>query len=236
MSQPPLKASRRVKNLRDLLVHSDSPPAQPAQQPGTFPCMRTICRTCPHINQSTSIPSPGGQIKITGHFTCTSDNVIYCISCRKCPRAVYIGATGCRLADRFREHRLDVLHKKSDLPVAQHFNSPGHSLEVVRVAVLKSGLARKDVRQREEMRQILKSRFLIYMKSRDTLAHFSQTVSKRHTHANNCRVILRGSKEEALLPEEGSNAETSVVLYRHLAFFNYILTTQFLQYYVKDGD
>ena len=143
-------------NLRDLLVHSDFPPDQPAQQPGTFPCKRTICRTCPHINQSTSIPSPGGQIKITGHFTCTSDNVIYCISCRKCPVAVYIGETGRRLADRFREHRLDVLHKKSDLPVAQHFNSPNHSLEDVRVAVLKSGLARKDVRQREEMRQIFK--------------------------------------------------------------------------------
>ena len=103
-SQPPLKAYRRAKNLRDLLVHSDFPPAQPAQRLGTFPCKRTICRTCAHINQTTSIPSPGGQIKITGHFTCTSDNVIYCISCRKCPRAVYIGDTGRRLADRFREH------------------------------------------------------------------------------------------------------------------------------------
>ena len=152
--QPPLKVYTRAKNLRDLLVHSDFPPAQPAQQPGTFPYKRTICRTCAHINQSTSIPSPGGQIKITGHFTCTSDNVIYCISCRKCPRAVYIGETGRGLADRFREHRLDVLHKKSDLPVAHHFNSLDHSLEDVRVAVLKSGLARKDVRQREEMRQI----------------------------------------------------------------------------------
>ena len=140
-SQPPLKAYRRAKNLRDLLVHSDFPPDQPAQQPGTFTCNRTICRTCPHINQSTSIPSPGGQIKITGHFTCTSENVIYCISCRKCPRAVYIGETGRRLADRFREHRLDVLHKKSDLPVAQHFNSPGHSLEDVRVAVLKGRMS-----------------------------------------------------------------------------------------------
>ena len=49
--QPPLKAYRRAKNLRDLLVHSGFPPAQPAQQPGTFPCKRTICRTCAHINQ-----------------------------------------------------------------------------------------------------------------------------------------------------------------------------------------
>ena len=37
-SQPPLKAYRRAKNLRDLLVHSNFPPDQPAQQPGTFPC------------------------------------------------------------------------------------------------------------------------------------------------------------------------------------------------------
>ena len=85
---------------------------------------------------------------------CTSDNVIYCISCCKCPRAVYIGETGRRLAERFREHQLEVLRKKSDLPVAQHFNIPGHSLEDILVAVLKSGLARKDVCQHEEMRQI----------------------------------------------------------------------------------
>ena len=175
-SQPPLKAYRRAKNLRDLLVHSDFPRDQPAQQPGTFPCKRTICRTCPHINQSTSIPPPGGQIKITGHFTCTSENVIYCISCRKCPRAVYIGETGRRLADRFREHRLDVLHKKNDLPVAQHFNSPGHPLQDVRVAVVKSGLAKKDVRQRGDETNLQipntrfsrnKSRFLISIKSPD---------------------------------------------------------------------
>ena len=70
--------------------------------------------------------------------------------------AVYIGKTGRRLADHFREHRLDVLHKKSDLPVAQHFNSLGRSLGDVHVPVLKSGLPRKDVRQREEMRQIFK--------------------------------------------------------------------------------
>ena len=89
-------------------------------------------------------------MKITGHFTCTSDNVIYCISCRKCPGTVYIGETECRLADRFRELRFDVLPKKGGLPIAQHFNSPGHSLEDVRVAVLKSGLAKKDVRQRED--------------------------------------------------------------------------------------
>ena len=64
--------------------------------------------------------------------------------------------TGRRLGDRFGEHRLEVLHKKSDLPVAIHFNSPGNSLEDVLVAVLRSGLLKGDVCQREEMRQIFK--------------------------------------------------------------------------------
>ena len=90
-------------------------------------------------------------MKITGHFTCISENIVYCISCRKCPKAVYIGETGRRLADRFREHRLDVLHNKGDLPVAQHFNGPSHSLEDMRVAVVKGGLEQRDLRQREEI-------------------------------------------------------------------------------------
>ena len=64
---------------------------------------------------------------ITGHFTCTSESLIYCISCRKCSTAVYIGETARRLADRFREHRVDVIKKKGDVPVPHHFNSENHS-------------------------------------------------------------------------------------------------------------
>ena len=126
--QPPLKAYRRAKNLKGLLVHSNLPSDNPPHQPDSIPCRRTICHTCPHITESTSIPAPGEHMKITGHFTCISEN-IYCISCRKCPRAVYTGETRRRLVDRFREHRLDVLHNKGDLPVAQHFNGPSHSME-----------------------------------------------------------------------------------------------------------
>ena len=87
-SLPPLKAYRRAKNFRDLLVHSNFPPDRPAQTTRHFALQANHLLTCPHINQSTSIPSPGGQIKIAGHFTCTSENVMYCISCRKCLRAV----------------------------------------------------------------------------------------------------------------------------------------------------
>ena len=87
-------------------------------------CRRTICRTCPHINQSTSLLTPGELIKITGHFTCITENIISCISCRKCSETVYIGDTGRRLADRFREHRLDVLHSKGDSFIFPSFFNP----------------------------------------------------------------------------------------------------------------
>ena len=170
--QPPLKAYRRAKDLKDLLVHSNLPSNNPPHQPGTFPCRRTICHTCPHITEATSIPAPGGHIKITGHFTCISENIIYCISRRKCPKAVYIGETGRRLAGRFREHRLDVLHNKGDLPVAQRFNGPSHSLEDMRVAVVRGGLKQRDLRQHEEMRLIFLSLEHSPLSGSTVISHF----------------------------------------------------------------
>ena len=40
------KAFRRAKNLKDLLVRNSLPRNLPHQSPGTFPCNRTVCRTC----------------------------------------------------------------------------------------------------------------------------------------------------------------------------------------------
>ena len=51
-NKPPLKAFRRAENLKDLLVRSSLPQNPSNQPPGTFPCYRTVCRTCPHVNLS----------------------------------------------------------------------------------------------------------------------------------------------------------------------------------------
>ena len=69
------------------------------------------------------------SVKITDRFTCTSANVIYCITCTLCNK-LYIGETGRRLGDRFREHLRDVekdVDKDASKPVARHFNLPNHS-------------------------------------------------------------------------------------------------------------
>ena len=52
----------------------------------------------------------------------------YCITCTLCKK-LYIGETGRRLGDRFREHLRDVEKddKNASKPVARHFNLPNHS-------------------------------------------------------------------------------------------------------------
>ena len=70
------------------------------------------------------------------------------------PGVVYIGETGRRLGDRFREHRLDVIKKKVALPVPAHFAGMYHQLKDMQVAVIRAGLPERDKRIREEMRFI----------------------------------------------------------------------------------
>lgn len=151
-----LKAFRHAKNLKHLLARSSLPRKLPHQSPGTFRCKRTVCRTCPHVNSSSIISTPKGHVNITGHFSCITKHVVYCLSCTKCPSTVYIGETGRRLADRFREHRRGVIKGKNDLPVPAHFNQTNHTLDDMKVAVLKAGLANQEYRKKQEMRFISK--------------------------------------------------------------------------------
>ena len=57
----------------------------------------------PHTNASRTIKTPGGQLTMRHRYTSMS----------------YIGETGRRLRDRFREHYW--LRNSADLPVAKHF-------------------------------------------------------------------------------------------------------------------
>ena len=93
-----------------------------------FTCKRTRCKTCPFTSNTVKISEPNRSVKVTDHFTCISTDVIYCITSTLCKK-IYIGETGRRLADRFREHLRDAEQKNTDAskPVACHFNLPNHS-------------------------------------------------------------------------------------------------------------
>ena len=124
-SQPPLISFKRDKSIGNFLVRSVF---QTSDQPGTFKCARARCKTCPFIRNVEKISGPKRSMKNTYHFTCTSANVIYCITCTLCKK-LYIGETGRRLGDPFREHLRDVEKddKNASKPVARHFNLPNHS-------------------------------------------------------------------------------------------------------------
>ena len=124
-SQPPLISFKRDKNVGNFLVRSAF---KTNEQPGTFKCARSRCKTCQFIINTNKISGPKRSVKITDRFTCTSANVIYCLTCTLCSK-LYIGKTGRRLGDRFREHLRDVEKNDKDAskPVARHFNLPNHS-------------------------------------------------------------------------------------------------------------
>ena len=66
--------------------------------------------------------------KITDPFKYISVIVIYFVTCTLWKK-IYIGETGRRLADRFREHLRDCEKNDTDAskPVARHFSLPSHS-------------------------------------------------------------------------------------------------------------
>ena len=82
-SQPPLISFKRDKNIGNVSVRIAF---QTSNQPGTFKCAHARCQTCPFICNVEKFSGPKRSIKNTDHFTCTSANVIYCITCTLCKK------------------------------------------------------------------------------------------------------------------------------------------------------
>ena len=155
-----LCAYRRDSNLRDSLVRSALDNTTVTNEArGTFPCSRTRCNKCAHTNASASIATPGGHITVQSKYTCVGENVVYAIKCRICNK-LFIGETGRRLGDRFREHLRSTRLSGTDLPVGRHFTSPGYSIGDMLVSVIRSGFRSPTERRSFEARMIFRHRTL----------------------------------------------------------------------------
>ena len=136
---------------------------------GTFPCKSLKCYLCPNINtHDPTITGPNRvPIKISENFSCKSSNVIYAISCNLCPKAIYIGKTSNSIRQRMNEHRSDIKHNRNK-PVAEHFNKPDHTLQNLRLAVIKKVKGKtKQQREVEEQKIIFKFDFVNHGLNRD---------------------------------------------------------------------
>lgn len=66
---------------------------------------------------------------ILSEISCSDTHIIYSIHCRKCDKQ-YVGQTVRRICDRYSEHFNDILNRRTERTVPNHFvNSPGHSIK-----------------------------------------------------------------------------------------------------------
>ena len=120
----PTIAWRRSQNIRDQLVRARLR-RKPREVVGTFPCGGAPkCKCCGHTCNDSLIVGPTGTFTVTQKFNCKAQNVLYAITCLKCP-GIYVGQTTKNLHTRFGQHRrsAEQWHKPRyrDLPVAIHF-------------------------------------------------------------------------------------------------------------------
>ena len=108
------------------MVRASQPQSEVPSPPGTFPCNRGRCNTCPVVSHDEilSIVGPNNnRFSIHQHFTCTSTNLVYVLVCKRCNK-LYVGETKRRLADRVTEHLRSIKQNLPGFPVATHFNPP----------------------------------------------------------------------------------------------------------------
>ena len=142
----PMVAFRRPKSIKNHVVKNapkrDTPPKV------TEPCGRN-CALCKNIRTSENITNPqnGITIKVNDGGNCKSKQLIYAATCKKC-KMVYVGETGCSLAERFGKHRHDMKSRPDNNELASHFYK-NHDLNDLEVQILQTGLS-KSRAQREQ--------------------------------------------------------------------------------------
>ena len=97
---------------------------------------------------------PKRSIKITDHFTCTSANIICCITCTY-RKKLYIAETGRRQGDQFREHcdmeEMTRTYPNPEVRLKSHCNLSLH---------LGSSKAVRKASRQFESRKTLKQKFI----------------------------------------------------------------------------
>ena len=143
---PPLLAYRRPRNLRDTLVRAKikTPKPSPSSPRKITRCNDGRCKTCKFIAHNTTsytFHNTGQTRTIHQNLSCSSDNLIYMINCKRClktdttPPSQYIGQTGRTLRERFGEYRRGI-QNNTDESVPIHFNLPHHTLNDVELIPL----------------------------------------------------------------------------------------------------
>ena len=137
--KPPMVAYKRPPTIGDKLIRSKVPKLQNRRSSRQLKGMKKCfnCVNCPYVSKGKAVKSFASKttVAINISATCESNNVVYCISCKKC-KVQYIGKTERELKLRIAEHRGTTNNKKLDKSVGDHFNLVGHRLSDLSFSVL----------------------------------------------------------------------------------------------------
>ena len=121
--------------LRDVLIRAKvSLQRRSKRKPTGFKkCHKSggACMMCLHSTdaaQTHKCSKTGKLWKIKSPIDCCSKNVIYKLSCKRCPQLIYVGETSRRAKDQFYQHRSNILTKNQETPAGCHFNTAGHKV------------------------------------------------------------------------------------------------------------
>ena len=127
---------------------------------------RQGCRMCPHIGAAADMRTvvkkaviyhSGEVIDIKDDLTCTSESVLYLITCTKMTcRKQYLGETGNAIYLRYVKHEDSVKDIDTTKEVGLHFQLPGHStadMEIVPIEQVRGGKAARKARERMLIRK-----------------------------------------------------------------------------------
>ena len=116
---PKLVPSRRQPpNLKKLLTRA----SLTTNKGSTVKCTDKRCKTCPNmpIVSALTFHNAGKTFHLKQEFSCTSRNLIYCLTCTGCKKQ-YIGETGDVLRNRMTLHRQHIRDSRYIvLHVSQH--------------------------------------------------------------------------------------------------------------------
>ena len=159
---PPVIAYKRSKNLRDMLVRAKlSTKRKSKRRIAGYRYCGGMCVTCA-LSEKTSFHKnnkTGEKWKIHSLLDCKSSNVVYKISCRKCPTFTYIGETSGQFSTRVREHKGYITQKKVDHPIGKHFNTSGHSVADMLPIAIEQVLPKGDTLKRRRRERLWITRY-----------------------------------------------------------------------------
>lgn len=129
-----IPAYRRTKNLKEMLAPSKfrgdcQDTSGVPDKVGCIRCNRK-CDLCTNFlveSDRFSSFATGRFYKIKQTLFCTSADVVYLISCKKC-RLQYVGSASTEFKVRFRNHKSAMKTGKRTCEVASHFNDTPHVL------------------------------------------------------------------------------------------------------------